>query len=701
MELTIDQALQQGLAAHNEGDLQEAERLYRVVLQFQPAHPEANHNLGLIACSTNKARSALPLFKTALDADPKVEQFWVSYIDALIKESHLNTAKAVLEQARKMGLAGEKVNALDVQLKQIAQSAPSTSSEKRQESQNARNLMPSQQQLNSLLERFQKGQFADAEASALSLTKKFPEHQFSWKVLAAIFSQTARISDAINAIQKVVQLSPQDSESRRNLSNMLREAGRFEEALASWKQAIVLNPDSAGAHCNLGMTLHELGRLEEAALSYRQAISLEPYFADAHSNLAGTLRQLGRLEEAETSCRQVIALEPDFAQGHCDLGLVLRELGRFEEAETSYRQAIALKPHLAKAYNSLGSTLRDLCRLEDAELSYRQAIALESDLAIAYSNLGVALKELGRFEEAEENYRHAIALQPGFAEARYNLGTLLFEGKQYIDAAAQFEMVDIHQSQFYAIQCAYRQNEESIFNEKLDFLINQGEVNAVIGSLSCCSEVKYGVKKPNPFCSDPLKYVVKTDLNEQYDFENIFIKTARDILSDSSVSHQAQEHLFNGIQTAGNIFTLAKVSRTEIESIIHAEIEKYLIRFKDSEEGFIKNWPASYAVAGWLVCMQSGGNLTAHMHDTGWITGSVYINVPPKSEADSGNLVLRLSDQKPVLGVENSQESSIDVKTGNLCLFPSSLHHYTVPFEEEENRIVLAFDVIPAESRGR
>jgi len=99
--------------------------------------------------------------------------------------------------------------------------------------------------------------------------------------------------------------------------------------------------------------------------------------------------------------------------------------------------------------------------------------------------------------------------------------------------------------------------------------------------------------------------------------------------------------------------------------------------------------------------MQSGGNLTAHIHDTGWITGSVYINVPPKSEVDSGNLVLRLSDQEPVEGVENRQETSLDVQTGNLCFFPSSLHHFTVPFEEEESRIVLAFDVIPTESSGR
>jgi hypothetical protein len=83
------------------------------------------------------------------------------------------------------------------------------------------------------------------------------------------------------------------------------------------------------------------------------------------------------------------------------------------------------------------------------------------------------------------------------------------------------------------------------------------------------------------------------------------------------------------------------------------------------------------------------------MHESGWISGSVYISVPPKSKIDSGNLVLCLSDQEHALEVEKSQQSIIDVVTGSLCLFPSSLHHYTVPFEEAENRIVLAFDVVP------
>lgn len=697
MELTTDQALQQGIAAHKKGDLQEAERLYRVVLQSQPTQPDANHNLGLIVSTESKATAALPLFKTALEAMPSVEQYWISYLDALLKEGQFNAANAVLEQGRKLGLAGEKVDALEAALRQ---SAPSANSKQTKDGPNAGDAQPSQQQLNKLIALFRSGKLADTETSALALTRKFPAHPLSWKILAAIYGQTGRNSDALSAMQNVVHLSPQDSEARTNLSYLLREAGRFEEAIASCKQAIALKPGSAEAHNDLGMMLQQLGNLEEAVESYRQAIALNNGFADAYSNMAAALLQLGSLEEAESSCRKVIELEPDVAFGHCDLGTVLLELGRSEESETCFRHAITLNPGLARAHYSLGSALRELCRLEDAVLSYRRAIELEPGLALAYSYLGVALKDLGRYEEAEESYRRAIALQPGFVDARYNLGTLLFEDKRYSEAAEQFDLIDIPQSKFYAIQCAYHQDEESIFKEKLETLIDQGEVNAVIGLLNRCAETKYGISLPNPFCADPLGYVTKTNLNDECDFENIFVKTAKSILADSSISHKDQVHLSNGIQTSGNFFSLERVAETEIENIIRSQIEKYRLRFKDSEEGFIKHWPTSYTIVGWLVSMQSGGSLTAHIHDTGWITGSIYINIPPKSAVDSGNLVLRVSDQEPVPGTEDSQENSIDLETGTLCFFPSSLLHHTVPFEvdkDDENRIVLAFDIIPAD----
>ena len=84
MKGTIDQTLQQAIAAHKEGKLQHAERLYRSVLQAQPKHPDANHNLGVLAVAVGKPIEAIPLFKLALDANPNIEQFWLSCIGPLI-----------------------------------------------------------------------------------------------------------------------------------------------------------------------------------------------------------------------------------------------------------------------------------------------------------------------------------------------------------------------------------------------------------------------------------------------------------------------------------------------------------------------------------------------------------------------------------------------------------------------------------------
>ena len=117
MGLTIEEVLQQGVAAHREGKLQEAERLYRAILQSQPAHPDANHNLGLLAASVNKTDAALPLFKNALESNPKIEQFWFSFIAALVKAEKLGDAQRVLADAQRAGISAAKLQRWEEQMK--------------------------------------------------------------------------------------------------------------------------------------------------------------------------------------------------------------------------------------------------------------------------------------------------------------------------------------------------------------------------------------------------------------------------------------------------------------------------------------------------------------------------------------------------------------------------------------------------------
>ena len=481
MELTIEHALQKGIAAHKEGKFQEAERLYQAILQSQPLNPDANHNLGLIAVSTNKVDAALPLFKNALEANPKIEQFWLSYIDALIKEKQFENAEQAIQQGKQQGVAGEKLNALEAQLASIKKpgSVISTS--------------PSQAQLSSLLEYYQTGQYGDAESSALSLTQEFPKHQFGWKVLGAVFRQTGRVSESLVASQKSVQLMPQDAEAHNNLGATLQELGRFDEAEASHTQAIALKPDFAEAHSNVGNALQELGRLDEAKVSYTQAIAFKPDYAQAHSNLGDTLKELGRLEEAESSYIQAIALKPDYAEAHSNLGNTLKELGRLEEAESSYTQAIALKPGYAEAHSNLGNTLKELGRLEEAESSYKQAIALKPDFNDAHYNLGVMLHELGRLDEAEASYTQAIALKPDFAEAHCNLGGMLKELGRLGEAEASYtqaialksDYAEAHYNLGVALQELGRLDEaEASYKQAIALKPDFGEATHMLAALS-------------------------------------------------------------------------------------------------------------------------------------------------------------------------------------------------------------------------
>ena len=45
--------------------------------------------------------SALPLFKLTVETNPQIVQFWLSYIDALIKLERFDEAKRILVKGEK------------------------------------------------------------------------------------------------------------------------------------------------------------------------------------------------------------------------------------------------------------------------------------------------------------------------------------------------------------------------------------------------------------------------------------------------------------------------------------------------------------------------------------------------------------------------------------------------------------------------
>lgn len=608
MELTIEKALELGVNAHNAGNLQEAERIYRAILETDRNQANANYNLGSIAVFMQNSKAAIPLFKIAIKAMPEIENFWISYIAALLKENQIKLAKKALKEYKQQSSSTEH----------LVEISKSIDAEILQPS-------PAESELKQLANYYQDGSLAATEDLAKSIVLEFPTNFFAWNILGATLKQLGRLNDALSASLKAAELTDKNDEVYINLGEILYLSNREEDALDSYEKAIRLNPESLRANFELGILYLRAGRHIDSELCFKRVIKSHPENAWAHNNLGG----------------------------------VYIELGRLDKAERSYSKAIALNP------------------------AYFDALV----------NLGDTLQLLGRLQEAEGSYKRALAVSPDSSRAHYLLGKLLFENKKYSQAIEEFKSLDFEDSEIYLLKCLYCQDRQDEFYDQLGIELSRGKINAVIGSLTSRSAIRYGIDKSNPFCQNPLDYVFTTDLKEVLDFKNKFVSVVEGFLADKSVINRGQGLLHNGVQTAGNLFNVKGDLLIDVELILRSEIEKYRVHFENSQEGFIKDWPRQYKISGWLVSMKDGGSLDAHMHDSGWLTGGVYINVPPKIEPDAGNLVVSIGDEDDSPSNENMM--SIDVVTGSLCLFPASLLHYTIPFNSVEDRIVLAFDVIP------
>lgn len=360
--LSIDQAIEQALTHQQRGLLTEAEQLYRRILDAQPRHPEANHNLGVLLLEQNRTEDALRHLKAALDADPRDGQTWVSYVDGLIHAGRYREAREVLSLGRRRGLAGAAVDSLHRRIDVLepeffpggagfewiagdAAAAPAPGPLAA-----GRPGAAEKAQYAALRDRAPPAQ---VEEAARSLTARYPEDAWSWKALSQVLRQQGRFSEALQAVRTAVHLAAAEPEVHFELALVFDRLGETIEAEASLRRALQLNPNFAEALNELGLILERTDRAAEAEVSYRRAMALQPGWPGVLSNLAVALKFQGKLDEAEATLRRAIALDPSSPSSQVNLASILRDAGRLAEAEQSLRRAVERFPQMTEARSNL------------------------------------------------------------------------------------------------------------------------------------------------------------------------------------------------------------------------------------------------------------------------------------------------------------------------------------------------------------
>lgn len=574
-----------------------------------------------------------------------------------------------------------------------------------------------QETLQFAIEEHQKGNLEKAEQYYRTILQAEQSHPHANHNLGLIIKLESKPQDALPLLEKALEIDPKEEQFWISYIETLIEASQLDKALNILTQAkkngfnspklatyethirkCYENKDQNNvlSEINQLIALYHNKLFDEAEKKAEQIVKKHPSHYVPWKILGVLLSRKEMWQKSELAFQKVIEIEPKEIESISNLAAVQHDLGKHQQAKETSTQALMLDPNYAQAHYNLGRAQYELGELANAEGSYRKAIEIDSNYADAYCNLGLTLEGTGRALEAVECTRIALRLKPELDIAQKNLGVWLISLKRYKEAEEELKKSILlkKENEEILLSCYLNLNKEKEFNETLESICKTDRISSLLGSVCSRAELRYEKKIINPFCSKPMDYVIEKNIIKDTDFRSVFVKPLSEI-SGNLTEQRVQGLLTNGKQSAGNLFITHKDKTINIQSIIHDEVEKYKDKFKNSNEGLIQKWPKKYKLYGWIVAMKSGGKLSAHMHESGWISGSIYINVPKTNIKKSGSIVFCVEEEQYLTNGKKSTEKIIDVVTGSLCLFPSSLLHYTIPFESEEERIVLAFDLQP------
>jgi Flp pilus assembly protein TadD len=297
---TIPQALATALKHHQAGNFQEAEQIYRQILQIDPHHVDALHLLGMTNNQLGRSETALPYISEALRLKPDFAEGHNSLGNVFNKLGKLEEAVARYRQAIRLKPDyADAHNNLGVALKK-------------------------------------QGKSEEAAASYRQALQLKPNYADAHNNLGVALKELGRLEDAVASFQNAIRLNPSFGHAHSNLASVYRKQGRLEEAVASFRQALRLKPDDPEAHNQLGGALIECGRLAEAVIHIHQAIRIKPDYPYAHSNLGIALADLGRLEEAVASYQQALRLDPECIEARGNLAMTWLLMGNFEQGWREY-----------------------------------------------------------------------------------------------------------------------------------------------------------------------------------------------------------------------------------------------------------------------------------------------------------------------------------------------------------------------------
>jgi tetratricopeptide (TPR) repeat protein len=143
----------------------------------------------------------------------------------------------------------------------------------------------------------QSNKLDEADDLANRVLAALPDHPHLLHISGIVAYRKGRVTQAIERMERSVQMAPNVALYPRNMCEIYRGAGRLDDAVNAGKRAIALAPNDSRAYFNLALIHYERLELDEAVAMSDLALGIDPEFAEAHFEKAEALLLAGRMSE--------------------------------------------------------------------------------------------------------------------------------------------------------------------------------------------------------------------------------------------------------------------------------------------------------------------------------------------------------------------------------------------------------------------
>ena len=441
-------------------------------------------------------------------------------------------------------------------------------------------------------------------------------------------------------------------------------------------------------------SINSKNKLLEIEKKIKKNLKFDPQNINLFFSLGSLQIQLKKIDEAKKNFKKIISLKPDFVNSYFNLAVIHYKTGEFNDSEFFFLKTIELKNNYVQAYYGLGNVQIKLGKLLEAEHNFKKAISLKPDYVDAHNNLGVVLKELKKIDEAENAYSKTLKLNPNHEMALLGRGQIYFNKGKFDLALKDFELCDNIEAKANVLSSLYVLGRIDEIYKKIEIESKSNIENLYIAAFSSFIENKEEKTTSNEFCKNPIDFLYNSNLSFHFKNSKLFInKIIKEIYNLPVSWEPSGKTTHNGFQSTFNIFENSHNGISTLKSIILKEISAYKLKFEKQNCTFINNWPIKYNFSGWHVILKKQGHQSAHIHPSGWLSGVIYLKTVPHLSKNEGAIEFSLNG---VNYFHKDSPSKIFLPNdGDIIFFPSSLHHKTIPFSANEDRIIVSFDLIP------